>query len=155
MTLQDLGSLAEVVGAIATVAALVYLAIQIRANTISTQSESRRASFDMTRPALIAIAENEELARIFNEGLIDFSKLNSTDRTRFAMLFAAFLSPLAVAFDETRIGVGSVTRQSGGVALLLRTPGGRQWWQAFRDRYDHDFRRYVETEILQDDLPAA
>ena len=37
MTIQDLGSIGELVAAIATIATLVYLAIQIRQNTFATE----------------------------------------------------------------------------------------------------------------------
>jgi hypothetical protein len=155
MTLQDLGSLAEVVGAVATVGALIYLAIQIRASTIATRAEARRASFENTAPALIAIAESEELARIWNEGIVDFSKLNSIERTRFSMVFALFVSPFSVSFDEARIGVGLDSRHFTGVAALLRTPGGRQWWRTSQAVYHEDFQRYVEREVLRDESTAA
>lgn len=155
MTLQDLGGLAEVVGAIATVGALVYLAVQIRANRASVRAESRRASFETVVPALLAIAESEELARIFEAGLVDLSKLNSIDRTRFTMLFALFVSPLSVRYDEARIGIELDSSYIAGTIALLRTSGGRQWWRNARDRYNQEFRKYVESEILLDEQPAA
>ena len=43
MTIQDLGSIGELIAAIATVATLIYLAVQIRANTTALRIEARRA----------------------------------------------------------------------------------------------------------------
>jgi len=37
MTISELGSLGEIIGAAATVATLLYLAAQIRANTLATK----------------------------------------------------------------------------------------------------------------------
>ena len=37
MTISELGSVGELIGAIATVATLMYLALQIRANTLSAK----------------------------------------------------------------------------------------------------------------------
>ena len=42
MTIQELGSVGELIGAIATVATLIYLSLQIRQNT-SLQRQSLRA----------------------------------------------------------------------------------------------------------------
>ena len=42
MTIQDLGSIGEFVGAVATVGTLLYLAAQIRANTRAVQAEAGR-----------------------------------------------------------------------------------------------------------------
>ncbi len=43
MTLQDSGSLGELVGAIATVATLAYLAVQIRSNTHAVRSSAAQS----------------------------------------------------------------------------------------------------------------
>ena len=43
MTLQDLGSIGELVGAAATVATLIYLAVQIRANTGAMRSAAAQS----------------------------------------------------------------------------------------------------------------
>ena len=55
MTIQDLGSIGEFVAAIATVATLVYLAIQIRSNTAALRSESRRGSRKTGEKGLLAL----------------------------------------------------------------------------------------------------
>ncbi len=43
MTIQDLGSIGEVVGAIATVASLIYLAVQVRASNRLARAEASRS----------------------------------------------------------------------------------------------------------------
>ena len=43
MSLQDIGSIGELVGAIATVATLFYLAVQIRQNTAQLRESARAA----------------------------------------------------------------------------------------------------------------
>ena len=60
MTLQDLGSIGELVGALATIATLVYLAIQIRANT--------RATLHHRTSGFSDLIVNEDVARIFEQG---------------------------------------------------------------------------------------
>ena len=42
VTIQDIGSIGELVGALATVVTLAYLALQIRRSNILTTAESRR-----------------------------------------------------------------------------------------------------------------
>ena len=44
MTIQDLGNIGELVAAVATFAALLYLALQLRENTQAVRGEARRAS---------------------------------------------------------------------------------------------------------------
>ena len=41
MTLQDMGSIGELLAAVATIATLIYLARQLRANTAAVKGDSR------------------------------------------------------------------------------------------------------------------
>jgi hypothetical protein len=45
LTLQDLGSLGELIGGIAVVASLIYLALQIRQNTRSTHASMAQSVY--------------------------------------------------------------------------------------------------------------
>lgn len=47
MTIQDLGSIGELVAAIATIATLAYLAVQVRQNTRSLRSSAFQAIFQL------------------------------------------------------------------------------------------------------------
>ena len=49
MTIQDLGSIGELIAAIATVATLVYLAVQLKQNTRALRSQTfQQSSMDMS-----------------------------------------------------------------------------------------------------------
>lgn len=78
MSWQDIGSVGEMISAIAVVFSLIYRAFQIRQNTsqIYQNTEAARASaFDstitQTMHARNIIIENEDVARIFYQGSID------------------------------------------------------------------------------------
>ena len=86
MTIQDWGSLGELIAAVATVATLIYLALQIRANTIVSKAEARRATRVAAGGVSLAIVENGEVARIFRAGLGDPSKLEPEEWIRFSFL---------------------------------------------------------------------
>ncbi|GIR89222.1 MAG: hypothetical protein CM15mP87_07140 [Candidatus Neomarinimicrobiota bacterium] len=76
MTIQDLGSLGELIAVVATVATLVYLAIQLKQNTPALGSQTfQQSSMDMSLTAN-AISSDGELARIVvkaSDGLDDLS----------------------------------------------------------------------------------
>ena len=58
MTIQDWGSIGELIAAVATVLTLIYLALQIRANTAAVKAESRRREVDTAAPYATSIVEN-------------------------------------------------------------------------------------------------
>jgi len=152
VTVQDLGSIGELVAAVATVATLVYLAVQVRANTAAARAEARRATNAAGTAIRVAIAQDGELARIFNAGLADPSRLTPEERTRFAFALADFVSGTAGAFHEVTLGVQSLSdfsNQRNIIGPFLTTPGGREFWKLFGDRYPASFKEWVDSEIFE------
>ena len=98
MTIMELGALGEFVGAIAVVATLVYLAVQIRQNTRSME-ESRRLALaqtyqmraDALQEMLVAAADSERIGPIitklveagYPEDLSSLESLTSVERGAF------------------------------------------------------------------------
>ena len=98
MTLTDLGAMGEVVGALAVVASLVYLAAQIRQNT-QAMAETRRLALAQTyqirasalQEMLVHAAESERLAPIiiklttlgYPKDLASLEALTPEERGRF------------------------------------------------------------------------
>ena len=86
---QDLGSLGEMISAVAVVVSLVYLAFQIRQNTsqidqntAASKATAVDSSIAHTMAARQAVFENEGVARIYHEGSIDPDSLSDVDRMR-------------------------------------------------------------------------
>ena len=83
MTIQDLGSIGELIAAIATVATLVYLAIQLKQNTRALRSQTfQQSSMDMSLTAN-AISSDGELARIVVKASESLDDLFPEERIRF------------------------------------------------------------------------
>jgi hypothetical protein len=62
MTLQELGSLGEAVSGLAVIVSLVYLAMQIRQNTVALRSASYHQAAEQTWSALLAATHDQALA---------------------------------------------------------------------------------------------
>ena len=83
MTIQDLGSLGELIAAVATVSTLVYLAIQLKQNTRALRSQTfQQSSMDMSLTAN-AISSDGELARIVVKASDSLDYLSPEERIRF------------------------------------------------------------------------
>jgi hypothetical protein len=68
MSIQDLGSLGELVGAVAVVLSLIYLATQIRQNTQATRAASYEDVAQGVRAFMALIANDEGVADIYLRG---------------------------------------------------------------------------------------
>ena len=83
MSIQDLGALGELVAAIATIATLLYLAIQIRQNNRNLH-ESTSASLNQGFASINSrLSSDEQFAEIFIRGRQDLEALSAVEVERF------------------------------------------------------------------------
>ena len=87
MSIQDWGAIGEIIGALAVVASLIYLATQIRQNTrqISLSMDSAKlAAFERNVEAGNSMREalimNPEISELFLRAAADFDSLSKTEK---------------------------------------------------------------------------
>jgi hypothetical protein len=152
MTIQELGSLGEFVAAVATLATLVYLALQIRANTTAVRAESRRAATNQGMHFQGIIGENKQAASVFRRGLAEPDSLDPDESLQFAFLFSMFASHGDNVFVDYRFGVvgNDIMESSLSSHLrLLGTPGGRRYWSTYSLGHTPEFRAYVDKRLRE------
>jgi hypothetical protein len=151
VTIEQLGSIGEIVGALATVATLGYLAVQIRANTRMMRTQAGHASQAHTAQLAIGIAHDQQLAGIFRRGLASFDSLEPDEQIQFTFLFSQFLSSAEMVFRDVENGVSdppAFERAWTSIRPLVRAPGGRAFWERQgRVSYPPDFHSFVESEL--------
>ena len=104
MTIQDLGSIGELIAAIATVATLVYLALQIRQNTRALHHAAERAIREDANSWRANLIQHPEVAELYRKGLVDPGALDSIERLRFRMLLDALFATWQYIFRAEQIG---------------------------------------------------
>ena len=137
MSIQDWGAIGEIVGALAVVASLIYLAVQIRQSTrqISLSLESAKLeaferTIESSNHAREVLITNPEVTEIFLKGLTDYLSLPPSDKFRCNMLFRNLLSAFQGGYIR-QLAMGGDPEQLEGTRraldTLLRNPGVRQW----------------------------
>jgi PAS domain-containing protein len=148
MSIQDLGALGELVAAIATIATLLYLAVQIRQNNRNLQ-ESTSASINQGFASINSrLSSDEQFAEIFIRGREDLEALNAVELERFRAFVQDILNMAVYAdglqashdvrslhFDAFEV-VGSLYQSYPGIRAVIdsiepATP--RDLVQRFRD----------------------
>jgi hypothetical protein len=84
MSINELGSLGELIAAVATVFTLLYLARQIRGSTQATKAETSLSINEGLTSILSAVRSDAEFAEIWFRGLRDLDSLNDIERIRFS-----------------------------------------------------------------------
>lgn len=154
-SIQDLGAAGEFVGAIGVVITLVYLAYQIRQNTIqleqntlTAKAEAQNASNTALRETRASIFESEEMAEIFHVGNSNPEDLGDVPRLRYRLALQNVTDVMLEIYAQTlATGFAPETWNTQGhtlVARILATPGGQWFWSTFGNNYPLDFRLEVD-----------
>ena len=131
MSIQDLGALGELVAAIATVATLLYLAVQIRQNSRNLE-ESTSASVNQGWASINSrLSSDEQFAEIFIRGRGDLEALSAVEVERFRAFVQDILNMAVYAdglqaahrarslhFDAFEV-VGSLYQSYPGVRAVI------------------------------------
>jgi hypothetical protein len=152
MTVQDLGAIGELIGSLAVLVTLVYLARQIRQGNRNTEIDSRQTILHNFFEKAHTLAEDTELRRIVMSALNDFHSLSNEEKYAWDALQmwywgnlhqALFLKEQKLIDDESF----SIIAQAfvGGV----NTPGGRDWWSEAKKTPGMSERviKYVEEKL--------
>ena len=130
MTIQDLGSIGEFVGAVATVATLLYLAFQIRQNSHLLRTSIVQADHQGSVEIQRIIAGDSAAARIMQIGLRDPSAL--TDEERFQ--FGAQMGLIFAGMDQSA-QLGSL--EDRHLRDFIEQPGALAHWELRRELYSN------------------
>ena len=150
MTLEEFNYIAEIIGSIAIIASLIYVALQVRQNTIAVRLSTLHDVKDTIREVNLLVAEQGDLAEILFEGFQGLDKLSGAPRARFYTwahnLFLGYenlyLQYLGGALDP---------RHWSGMAQHMTdvssVPGLQAYWADRRQWFTEEFRNYWENEV--------
>jgi hypothetical protein len=89
MPIQELGSIGELIAAIATVITLVYLAFQINQNTRAVKASVLELSGSRSMDLAKFVANDPELSRIVTTAMTHGAELEEAEKLRLQLIFTA------------------------------------------------------------------
>jgi hypothetical protein len=155
MNWEALGAIGEIVGAIAVVLTLGYLALQIRQNTNAVIPSTKQSLFDNWSALSNRMLEHPSvsLPQLMLKARTQFSGLDEEEALRFESLATRIFGMYETTFYHHQVGVldekfwrvyDSYYRDN------LRGEGFRNFWDSRKPWYHEDFRRYVDSEVFRD-----
>src|SRR5207253_6410777 len=125
MTLNDLANVGQIIGAVAGVISLIYVALQIRQNTNAVRSATAQTVHEHFAKWYHLVAPDDNLSQIVVNG-----SLSEKERVRFIATFMGFLSYSQNAFLKWREGLLVSLFWVGwelGIMMLFWARGGQNW----------------------------
>ena len=153
MTLQKLGSIGELVGAIATVAMLAYLAIQVRQNSHQLQEATKIAKLNAYDRTVEAFARYRGLladpknAKLYTSGLESYENLPHAEKVRFGAIIEEYFFAYSGTWERIlNDSYNSVTwaSQAKVASSLLLTEGGAERWAVRKNIFQQGFIDEIE-----------
>ena len=150
MTIQDLGSLGELIAAIATVATLIYLATQLRQNSNQLKGDAIVA-INNTEEALVEdLRDDEDLVRAFVNALNDWHSVSPQQQTRVHLYLHAYTRWCETCWLLLQRGaLDEITYQSREDTMLfiLSPKGGQEWWGTVKIVFDARFASRIDQQL--------
>jgi hypothetical protein len=151
--------LGEIIAAVATVATLGYLALQIRQNTRATRAASVQDAGAGLVNAVSLMSQNPQNADVVHRGLFSYDDLSESERTHFGFMISVAYSHFDAMYWAHRSGTLPPQiweREQSLLRFYLSTPGGRRAWQDTLKRLaTRPFAEFAESMIRPDERPAA
>lgn len=157
MSIQEWAAIAEIIGAVAVVASLVYLAVQIRQNThgLSMSLKSTElAAFERNVEAGNRIREifilNPEISELYLRGNRSYSDLGGIDQLRYGMVLSNVFSALQGAYIRQLTYGNDPANFAGSQRMLdslIKCRGIREWLSSNRPDWRPQFAAMVKERV--------
>ena len=157
MTLDQLASIGEIIGGIAVVISLVYLAIQIRSNTETERTSTYQSIVSDFGALNNTMASTPELSHMFVQAMENYHQLSSDQKARISQVFFQCFRYFENMFYQHQKGYLDDEVWTGWKRLMLTyysRPGFQTWWEHRRDVYSEPFAIFLETEKLDREIAS-
>ena len=158
INLQNIGALGQFISAIAVVISLVYLAYQVKQNTIQIDHNTKAArshginsSISHTLEIRQAIFEDDEVLRIFYLGNRDTEELTEEERLKYRLILHNCIGTIWNTYAQ--VLYADLPReiwesQTTLIKRLLLTERGIWFWTYFSDEFDPLFKKDIDNIIF-------
>jgi len=152
MNWEAIGAVGEIVGALAVVASLTYVAVQLKAANTLTQVQTREnanEAFDRWRSKLVL---DEDLGALWDRGIDAPETLSETEANRFRWLIIELMHNTRVQFLRAK-DLGQQEELDRVLTVLsswVNRPGWVAFWPLIANAMEPAFRSVVEEQMISD-----
>jgi hypothetical protein len=153
MNWEEIGAVGELVGSLAVVLTLAYLAFQIKQSGKAAISVSTNQSRTAVTDIMGAITSSTDAVKTYTAGLHERESLELHERVRFDLIIFQQLRVLETIFLEYQEGLVPKEVFEGqwrGEQSILRTKGGRESWMKQKTFVAREFLEWVDENIDKD-----
>ena len=148
MDWNAVSAVANVLAAIAVILSVIYLGIQIRANTRATHSQTYQLATSALAEMAGIIGSSKELARIFRIGMVNPDKLDEDEFAQFGYLGISLFRRFENVYFQHQSGLIDEDFWTGhrdNILWFFHRPGMQAWWKDRKFAFSKSFREFLDS----------
>ena len=154
MDIQDWGAIGELIGGLAVLVTLFYVALQIRHNTRAIRLSTGHAVTEEFRDMFALMAEHNDLAELIYKAANDAASISGADKLRYWGFNNNFVLAFENAYIQSEYALGH--RHWAAMKRMMtdytHVQGFREFWPNRKHWYSEDFQNFMDAEIMQPDV---
>jgi len=150
MNWEAVGAIGEIFGAVAVLATLVYLAKQIRHNTLAMKAGAFRDATEISSDFTKIMLNDAELGKIFPKGLENIDSLDDDERLRFTLMLRFQLRRYETVYMQVEQGLldrGTLVGMETAFAQVFSNKSAEEYWRSERHNFLPAYVKVVD-ELL-------
>ncbi len=156
MDIMELGAIGELVGGVAVIATLIYLAVQLGQTKDMMRMESARSTTKDFSAFMYALMDPGHM-ELFRRGFDHFESMEPNDQARLHVFLTAIFFAAQSAFSQSERGERTLASEFDEFnAALIRSPGFSLWWKTTKVVFKSEFVEYLDSlAMAQEDAPLV
>jgi hypothetical protein len=150
MTLQHVAYWAEIVGVVAIVATLIYLAVELRQNTKSVRLSAVHDISSLYASVMLTTGGDKDNADVWIRGLHEYANLDQLEKARFLVFMGVSVRTLSDQFFQWQEGALDTQVWNGMrhvIDDLAQYEGFKVYWKLRSHQFSEGFQAYVDTAL--------
>jgi len=155
MNLQDLASVAEIVGGVAVVISLIYVGLQVNSSTSAIRSAATSEATTAVQSWYLEMGSNRQASDIWFNALTSPEPLPARDEFQFMMSMHASLLGMQNSYLLSKEGTLDAEFREGVTTAIVSVkdlPGMDRYWKQRRGYFHTGFAKYVDGILAQDPI---
>lgn len=152
--LVDLALMAEIIAAIAIVASLFFVGMQISENSRSTRAESAIASIEAMSDWYAGLGLSEQTSTNFLNGMTDPDTLSREEWFQFVMHFHSAMLNFQNSFylaEEGTLDTEIRDSLTAAISAVKDTPGFHRFWAQRKAIFFPEFQAFIDEIVASND----
>jgi hypothetical protein len=150
MNWDAVGAFGEILGATAVVISVVYLAVQIRNQTVESKLAATRELAGKRAEIMRFVGSDDGIAEIWIKAIRSYASLKGIERMRASMLLHMVIRGAEQEFIHKGTGHADDPYLESVDRVLSRTlsfPGVRDWWETTGEGFNNEFQSHANELI--------